>query len=79
MSGLVPGSGGAHRRGGGVRGADGVFPRRGKPDVVQTPGFLVALGVFLLSLLLAFRKAHPIFIICLSGLLGVGAGLLGLI
>ena len=27
----APGSGGAHRRGGGVRGADGVFPRRGKP------------------------------------------------
>ena len=27
----APGGGGAHRRGGGVRGADGVFPRRGKP------------------------------------------------
>ena len=53
------------------------FPGGVSLDVVQTPGFLVALGVFLLSLLLAFRKAHPIFIICLSGLLGVGAGLLG--
>ena len=53
------------------------FPDGVSLDVVQTPGFLVALGVFLLSLLLAFRKAHPIFIICLSGLLGVGAGLLG--
>ena len=46
------------------------FPGGVSLDVVQTPGFLVALGVFLLSLLLAFRKAHPIFIICLSGLLG---------
>lgn len=53
------------------------FPSGVSLSVVQTPGFFVALGVFLLSLLLAFRKAHPIFIICLSGLLGIGAGFLG--
>ena len=46
---------------------------------VQIPGILVALGIFLLSLILVFRKVHPIVVICLSGLLGIGAGFLGLI
>ena len=45
---------------------------------VQIPGILVALGIFLLSLILVFRKLHPIVVICLSGLLGIGAGFLGL-
>ena len=45
---------------------------------VQIPGILVALGIFLLSLILVFRKVHPIVVICLSGLLGIGAGFLGL-
>ena len=36
--------------------------------------FFLALGIFLLCALLAFRKLHPIWIICLSALLGVAAG-----
>lgn len=34
-------------------------------------------GIFLLCLLLVFRKVHPILVVVLSGALGIGAGLLG--
>ena len=36
--------------------------------------FFVSLGVFLLSAALAFRKLHPIWIICISAAIGVAAG-----
>ena len=36
--------------------------------------FLVSLGVFLLSAVLAFRKLHPIWIICISAAIGIAAG-----
>lgn len=42
------------------------------------PGFYVTLGIFALGLLAAFRKLHPIVIICLSAALGVAAGFLGI-
>ena len=38
------------------------------------PAFFVSLGVFLLSTVLAFRKLHPIWIICISAAIGVAAG-----
>lgn len=36
--------------------------------------FFVSLGVFLLSAALAFKKLHPIWIICISAAIGVAAG-----
>ena len=38
------------------------------------PAFFVSLGAFLLSAVLAFRKLHPIWIICISAAIGVAAG-----
>ncbi len=38
----------------------------------------VSLGIFAVMLVLAFRKVHPIVIICLSAVIGIGAGLLGM-
>ena len=39
----------------------------------------VFLGVSVLSLILAFKKLHPIWIICIAAALGIGAGYLGLL
>ena len=47
-------------------------------QAVGTPAFGASVGIFLVSLVLVFRKMHPIGVILLSGLLGIGAGLLGL-
>lgn len=41
--------------------------------------FLVSLVIFVLGAVLAFRKCHPILIIAISAVLGLGAGMLGLI
>lgn len=40
------------------------------------PSFYVSLVILAVSLILAFKKAHPIFIICLSALLGILGGYL---
>ncbi len=40
--------------------------------------FYVPVAIFILSLILAFKKAHPIIIICLSAVLGIIAGYIGL-
>ena len=45
-------------------------------DVFLKPGFYVSLAICILSAVLAFRKKHPILIICLSALLGIAAGYL---
>ena len=44
--------------------------------LLTTPEFYVSAGIFGLSAILAFRKKHPILIICLSALLGIAAGFL---
>lgn len=36
--------------------------------------FYLSLGIFALMTVLAFRKVHPILIICLSAAIGIGAG-----
>ena len=46
--------------------------------VFVEPGLLVSGAIFAGMLILAFKKVHPIVLICLSALLGIGAGLLGL-
>ena len=46
--------------------------------VFTNPAFYVFLGVFALMLLLAFKKVHPIIIICLSAAIGIAVGYLGI-
>ena len=52
------------------------FPNGFSLDTMQEAAFYVTLAIFALSAVLAFRKKHPIFIICLSALLGIAAGYL---
>ena len=52
------------------------FPNGLSTDVLTTPTFYASVGIFALSLLLAFRKLHPIWIICISAALGILVGYL---
>ena len=52
------------------------FPSGLTTAVFTTPAFYVSLATLALSLLLASRKVHPILIICLSAVIGIGAGYL---
>jgi chromate transporter len=45
--------------------------------VFQSVAFYVYAGIFLIMLVLAFKKVHPILIICLSAVLGIAVGYLG--
>lgn len=53
------------------------FPTGIRPAVFTTPGFYVSLGTFVLMLVLAFKKVHPILLICMSAVIGIAAGYLG--
>ena len=44
--------------------------------VFASPMFYVCLGIFGVMLLLAFKKVHPIAILCLSAVIGIAAGYL---
>ena len=44
--------------------------------VFQTLSFYLYAGIFALMLVLAFKKVHPIIIICLSAVAGIAAGYL---
>ena len=46
--------------------------------VFSTLSFYVFAGVFAIMLLLAFKKVHPIVIICLSAAIGIAVGYLGI-
>ena len=48
----------------------------GKTVFVQ-PGLLVSAGLFAVMAVLAFKKVHPIIIICISAAAGILAGVLG--
>ena len=52
------------------------FPDGVTAAVLTQTGAWVSLGIFLLMAVLAFRKVHPILLICLSAALGIGAGYL---
>lgn len=43
-------------------------------EVVKSVGLYMSLVTFVLMLVLAFRKKHPILIICLSAAIGIAAG-----
>ena len=71
---------GAYRAAGGL-GAQGVQELLPAPEgfgaaVLTSPAFLVSLGIFVLTAVLAFKKAHPILLVLLSAALGIGAGYL---
>ncbi len=52
------------------------FPDGLSGAVLTTPAFLVSLGIFILTAVLAFKKVHPILLVLLSAALGIGAGYL---
>ena len=53
------------------------FPAGLTLAVFTTPAFYIYLGIFGVMLLLAFKKVHPIIIVCLSAAIGIGVGYLG--
>ena len=54
------------------------FPAGLSPAAFVTPQFYIYAGIFGLCLFLAFRKVHPIVLICLSAVLGIAVGYLPL-
>lgn len=54
------------------------FPAGLSLAVFTTSGFYVSLAIFIAMSILAFKKVHPILIICLSAVIGIAAGYLGL-
>ena len=48
-------------------------------SLFASPAFYISLGIFALMVVLAFRKCHPIIIICLSAVAGIAFGYLGLL
>ena len=55
------------------------FPAGWSLNVLSMPAFYVSLGIFLVMLFLAFKKIHPIVVICISALLGIIFGYAGLL
>ena len=55
------------------------FPAGLSLGVFTSVSFYVSLGIFGAMLLLAFKKVHPILIVCISAVLGIAAGYLGII
>ena len=53
------------------------FPAGLTLAVFTTPAFYVSAAVFVGMLMLAFRKVHPILLICISAVIGIAAGYLG--
>ena len=53
------------------------FPAGFTLSVVTDGAFYVSLGIFITMVILAFKKVHPIIIICLSAGIGIVAGYLG--
>ncbi len=54
------------------------FPAGWSLSVFTTVAFYVSLATFALMLLLAFKKVHPILLICMSAVIGIVAGYLGI-
>lgn len=54
------------------------FPAGFTLAVFTQASFYVSLGIFGVMLLLAFKKVHPIVIICLSAAIGIAVGYLGI-
>lgn len=52
------------------------IPNGFSTQIFSSPTLYVSIVIFALCAVLAFKKVHPILIICLSALLGIGAGYL---
>ncbi len=52
------------------------FPAGVTLTVFNDPSFYVSLGIFVTMLILAFKKIHPIILICISAVVGIAAGYL---
>lgn len=50
------------------------FPGGVTLDVFSAPEFYISAAVFAMSCVLAFKKIHPIIIICICAVLGIAAG-----
>lgn len=50
------------------------FPQGFSTDVLGGMSFYISLAIFLLMTVLAFKKVHPILLICLSAVIGICAG-----
>lgn len=55
------------------------FPLGISLATLQNVSFYVSAGIFAVMVFLAFKKVHPIIIICLSAALGIAAGYLGIL
>ena len=55
------------------------FPAGFALQVFSGAAFYISAGIFALMLLLAFKKLHPILLICISAVLGIAFGYMGLI
>lgn len=55
------------------------FPAGLNFGVFTTVSFYVSAAIFAAMLILAFKKVHPIVIVCVSAVLGIGAGYLGIL
>lgn len=53
------------------------FPAGFTLSVLTDASFYVSLGIFVVMVILSFKKVHPIVIICLSAIIGIAAGYLG--
>lgn len=51
-----------------------LFPNGFSLAVFGTAALWISVGIFLVMAVLAFRKVHPILIICLSAVVGIAAG-----
>ena len=54
------------------------FPAGLSLAVFANPSFYISAAIFVLMLVLAFKKVHPIILICLSAAIGIAVGYLGL-
>ena len=54
------------------------FPVGWTLAVFTTPAFYISLGIFAVMLVLALKKVHPILLICISAVVGIAVGYLGL-
>ena len=54
-----------------------LFPAGISLAVFTSPAFYVSAGIFAVMAVLAFKKVHPIIIICISAVCGIAAGYLG--
>ena len=54
------------------------FPAGVSLAVFANPSFYISAAIFVLMLVLAFKKVHPIILICLSAVIGIAVGYLGL-